>query len=194
MFDKACKFLRERGVYLSPQDLGHIQPLTRCKVVPKHTIIMHQGKPVTKLYFLNSGIVHLFRTHQGIDHTLGIVSSNEFVSTPLYLLNGQPSSCALETLTEVEVLEWGKPQVEEIKRLVPKAYDMELVLMDRVLNWVQDHQIDAHCLTAEERYHKIMQQQPEILNTIPLKYVASLLGIHQDSLSRIRKQYGQKMA
>jgi hypothetical protein len=71
-------------------------------------------------------------------------------------------------------------------------HKMEMAIMDRLLNWIQDGQIDAICMTAEERYHKILEQQPELIREIPLKYIASLLGIHQDSLSRIRKSLGQK--
>lgn len=155
-------------------------------------MIMEQGKVVKTLYFLNKGIARLYRIQGGIDYTLGIISVNDFLSTPLYLQSGQLSPCALESLTEIDVLVWDRPTVEEMKRQIPRMYEMELAIMDRLLNWIQDSQIDAVCMTAEERYQKIMVEQPEVIQQVPLKYIASLLGIHQDSLSRIRKTLGQK--
>jgi CRP/FNR family transcriptional regulator, anaerobic regulatory protein len=43
-------------------------------------------------------------------------------------------------------------------------------------------------LNAEQRYIKLLEQQPEILQNIPIQYIASYLGIKPQSLSRIRRQ------
>lgn len=153
---------------------------------------MEQGKVVNTLYFLNDGIARLYRVEQGVDYTLGIVSTNYFLSTPLYLQSGQLSTCALESLTEIDVLVWDKANALLLKQALPKLYDLELAIMDRLLTWLQDNQIDAVCMTAEERYQKILDTQPEIIRRVPLKYIASLLAIHQDSLSRIRKTFSQR--
>jgi CRP-like cAMP-binding protein len=42
--------------------------------------------------------------------------------------------------------------------------------------------------TAEERYKQLLTESPEIIQRVPLKYIASYLGITQVSLSRIRAQ------
>ncbi len=44
--------------------------------------------------------------------------------------------------------------------------------------------------TAEERYMLLLKKSPAILQRVPLKYIASYLGITQVSLSRIRAQKG----
>lgn len=192
LYDKLLQFTKNRGFTFNIDECNMVRSFTSYKKVKAHSILMEQGKPVKKFYFLNSGIVRLFRVHNGVDYTLGIVSTNDFVSTLLYLANGSPSSCALETLTETELLEWGKAEVTAIKSQLNRAQELEMAIIDRLLNWLQDHQIDAVCLTAEERYQKLMEQQPEVIRTIPLKYIASYLGIHQDSLSRIRKIVSRK--
>jgi|SRR5690606_11378343 CRP-like cAMP-binding protein len=192
MFTKVCSYLADRGIFLSSTDVSMISSVTHQRNIHKHSIIMQQGKVVKKLFFLNKGIVRLFKIHEGNDYTLGFVSEKDFMSTPLYLLNEEPSSCALEALTDIEVLEWTKADVQAIKQKVPKAYEIEQAVMHRLLTWLQGTQVDSICLTAEERYHKLLREQPELLQNIPLKYIASYLAIHQDSLSRIRKQVAQR--
>ena len=191
-FKKVCDYAQRRGVLFTRTEFNTIRSHTTQELLPPRTVIMEQGKVVKTLYFLNSGIARLYRLHNGVDYTLGIVSVNDFLSTPLYLLNRELSSCALESLTEIDVFIWDRQTVEIMKQQIPRMYDMELAIMDRLLNWIQDSQIDAVCMTAEERYQKIMVEQPEVIQQVPLKYIASLLGIHQDSLSRIRKTLGQK--
>jgi len=43
-------------------------------------------------------------------------------------------------------------------------------------------------LTAEQRYLKLLEEQPEVLQNVPMQYIASFLGMNPKSLSRIRKQ------
>lgn len=42
--------------------------------------------------------------------------------------------------------------------------------------------------TAEQRYLNLFTEQPELIKEIPLKYIASYIGITQQALSRIRKR------
>jgi CRP-like cAMP-binding protein len=48
--------------------------------------------------------------------------------------------------------------------------------------------------TAEERYIDLIDTSPEIFQHVPLKYIASYLGITDSSLSRIRKEFSKKQA
>jgi len=42
--------------------------------------------------------------------------------------------------------------------------------------------------SAEERYKNLIESTPDIIKRVPLKYIASFLGITQVSLSRIRSK------
>jgi hypothetical protein len=48
---------------------------------------------------------------------------------------------------------------------------------------------DLAALSAEQRYKKLMEQAPILLQNIPLQYIASYLGIKPESLSRIRRNF-----
>jgi hypothetical protein len=40
--------------------------------------------------------------------------------------------------------------------------------------------------TAQQHSHKLLEEQPEILNIVPLQFIASYIGVTQETLSRIR--------
>jgi CRP-like cAMP-binding protein len=46
--------------------------------------------------------------------------------------------------------------------------------------------------TAEERYVRLLESNPEIFQHAPLKHIATYLGITDSSLSRIRKEFSKK--
>ena len=55
----------------------------------------------------------------------------------------------------------------------------------------QRQQIDLLTLSAEERYHQLMQERPALINRISIKHIASYLGIAPESMSRIRGKFGK---
>ena len=47
-------------------------------------------------------------------------------------------------------------------------------------------------LTPEERYIDLLQNNPEMINKIPVGMIASYLGVSKQSLSRIRRRLTNK--
>lgn len=186
-FEPVLQWLKERNIQLNQQQLDLIRDNTIVRTAKPKETLMGQDHVVEKFYFLNSGIIRLYRIHEGDDHTLGLVNSHEFLAAPQLVLSKEVSTCGIETLTDVDLLEWDGNAFMKIKQLIPEVYTIELALMARLLNWVQQNQIEMICFPAEKRYQLMMERQPEVVLNIPLKYIASYLGIHTDSLSRIRK-------
>jgi CRP-like cAMP-binding protein len=67
----------------------------------------------------------------------------------------------------------------EVERLIRKITEMAYVETVNRIESIQFH-------TAEERYNDLVKKAPDLLKRVPLKYIASFLGITQVSLSRIR--------
>ena len=59
--------------------------------------------------------------------------------------------------------------------------------MEHQIFLIDDYRIDLLTLSAEERYHKMLQNEPVLLQKIPLNYLATFLGISLRNMSRIRK-------
>jgi hypothetical protein len=62
------------------------------------------------------------------------------------------------------------------------------VIFEQSVATTQIRANDFATLTAELRYKKLIDNQPEIIQHVPIQYIASYLGIKPQSLSRIRKQ------
>ena len=57
-----------------------------------------------------------------------------------------------------------------------------------IISQNQQRTTDFITLSAEKRYLKLMKEQPEIIQNVPIQYIASYIGIKPESLSRIRKK------
>jgi ribosomal protein L10 len=66
--------------------------------------------------------------------------------------------------------------------------NFSLIIFEQAMANTNIRANDLATLTAELRYKKLLQEQPEIIQNVPVQYIASYLGIKPQSLSRIRKQ------
>jgi CRP-like cAMP-binding protein len=193
MYQALKKWLSSYNITTTEADKKILKDHTRQIFIPRNTVIMKQGKPVERLFFLNDGIVRLYRIQNKTDKTIDFISWNEFVSTAVYVFNKVPSPCALETLTDVNALYWEEDDLLAIKEKTTCGKQIEEKLLDKLLTWNQDREIEIMTLTPEERYLKLIDTQPDVVRDVPIKIIASYLGIHQDSLSRIRKKLSKKI-
>jgi CRP-like cAMP-binding protein len=70
-------------------------------------------------------------------------------------------------------------QYHEVERVVRIAYEKYYIRLE-------ERFINSHFTSAKERYENLLHESPHILERVPLGYIASYLGITQETLSRIR--------
>jgi CRP-like cAMP-binding protein len=157
------------------------------KTLKAGEIITAYGKIETKAYFLESGCVQISVMHLEVERILDFVFENNFFASYTSLLTQTPSDAQLTTLTkvEVEVIDY-----EDLK----KAYNHSLlanqlgrIVTESIYVKLIKRGKDLLTKTAEQRYLELLDEKPEIISVMPIHKIAKYLGIHPESLSRIRK-------
>lgn len=171
---------------LSPAALDAILTITSELSVPKGTVVQAIGKSCKNLYFINQGSLRIFYYKDGIDITESFEFENSFVARGESLLTMKPSTKGIETIEDTELMVIYTPALYalfekwvEIERVFSKIIELAYIQLINRMESIQFH-------TANERYKMLMAENPMALQRIPLKYIASYLGITQVSLSRIR--------
>ena len=102
--------------------------------------------------------------------------------------SGTPGSTYIQMLEDSEVLVIPKEKWQDLEREIPKLQQWYAVKLTRhasaLTKWVED----LRTLTPEERYLNLSKDQPQVLQRVPLHYVAAFLNIEPQSLSRMRKR------
>lgn len=192
MLNQLIQWFNDNKIFATKDELDLLQQHTSHTIIPKNTIIMHQGRPVEKLYFINSGLARLYRRQADGDTTIAFIKNDEFASTIIYLLNQVPSPCAIETCTDIDLLYWERDEILYLKEYTSLGSKLEDTLMEILLRWIQDREVDKLSLDPKQRFIKLLNTMPVGLQEVPAKHIASYLGIHSDSLSRIRKRLSKK--
>lgn len=161
--------------------------LTR-KEYPAGEILLESGKICRKLYFIEEGLLRFFVFKDGVD-------VSKFFTEPPYCFTSQksftdeiPSNDNIETLEDSIIWEMSKSDAFDLFRysswseFVRKLIQEVQFNTEQILEAIQNQ-------TAEDRYIRMIEERDPLLARVPLKHIASWLGIAPQSLSRIRRKY-----
>jgi CRP-like cAMP-binding protein len=163
-----------------------VQEISKVISLKKNDELQPMGHTCKTVYFINKGIARIHYFKDGNDITESFAFKNQVIARIESLFTGKPSRKAIQILEDAEIVAIDATKLfklydkyPEIERLFKKIFERSYVDLVNRIEGIQFH-------SAEERYKALINDAPEVLKKIPLKYIASYLGITQVSLSRIR--------
>jgi len=153
---------------------------------PKGHILSEEGKIERYLYFLAKGLVRAYTIRNGEEVTFWFGMEGSIVCSMRNYIEKKPS---YETIDLLENSLFYRVLAEDIESLYEQNIEWanwgRKYIEHEVIN-VENRLIEQQFLSATERYHSLIKNNPLILQRVPLGIIASYLGITQVSLSRIR--------
>ncbi len=178
-----------KTVILTANDVQLCSQFFETVLISKNTILEEQDKIPAYLYFISSGFVRLFyRDENGDEITTNLSSNNAFIASFMSLIHQKKAKENVECITECEIV---KIHRNNLLALIDKSENFKqfsLIIFEHAITYTENRANDLATLSAEQRYKKLMENQPKILQNVPIQYIASFLGMKPESLSRIRKQ------
>src|SRR5574344_1684487 len=178
--------LARRYRTLTPEELDTMERLLVPMRYSKGDIILKEGETCKYIYFITKGLVRQFYFKNGREVTEYLTYENNIVMCIESLFKEQPTRLQIEALEQTVIYGLPRKQLEDeafkninIEILYRKILEESLIIS-------QIHADLVRFETAQERYRRLMQLQPELFLRAPLVYIASYLQMTPETLSRVR--------
>jgi len=112
---------------------------------------------------------------------------NEWVTQYQSFISRTKASLNIKACEQTTIFRISYDKLIELYETVPRMESVVRKLLEKVFIQMVQRTEDFQTLKAEERYEKLMLENPSILQRVPQYYIASYLGTAPQSLSRIRK-------
>lgn len=171
---------------LSREQIHELADILVCRKFKKGERILDEGEVCRSMLYLEKGLTRQFYFKYDKDLTEHIAYEGGGVICLESYLKEEPTRLMIEALEPT--IAWDIPK-DKIEQLALK--DAEIGVWYRKLFEASliESQVKADMLRfepAHERYNKLLQLHPEILKRAPLVYIASLLQMTPETLSRVR--------
>lgn len=170
-------------------DQDYCRQLFEPVYAPKNTLLETEGTVHKYHNFVVSGFIRNYHLdHEQREVTVDINDGPRFFTSYNHFINQTIANENLHCITDCKLLRISRENVSKAAGLGITSQEYSEKILQYYLESSKQRIIDLTTLTAKERYLKLMDKHPNIIQNVPLIYIASYLGINPGSLSRIRQE------
>jgi CRP-like cAMP-binding protein len=156
--------------------------------VPKDHFLLREHAVSDYIYFIEKGVARIYYYKNGKEITEWLALDEQFFLSITSFFERVPSHLIIQVIEPSRV--YGIHH-NDFMSLADKYHDVERLLRKMVTGSLILSQIRMDSIqfeSAQQRYHRLLNDSPKIVQRVPLTYIASFLGITLETLSRIRSQ------
>lgn len=188
MHDKLLQYIHS-NYHFSPKEIEMVQQYFEPVSFSKNTVIEETGKVPNYLYYIVSGYLRLFYMDEnGNEVTTHINCPPGFFTSYSHFISRTVSDHNVECITACELLRITKENLDLLVNESQAMKDFSISVFQHSITYNENRSRELSALNAEQRYLKLLKDYPEIIQHVPIQYIASFLGMKPESLSRIRRK------
>lgn len=163
------------------------------KTYKKNDFITREGQIEKYAYALRSGCVKVIYPHHDATFIIGFWFKGDMFSSLVSFLEQSPSRTSIIAMTDVEVERVDYSQIQKYFKQYHMVSEVGRKLIEHQFILKANKELEILSKTAEERYIDLIEQSGHLILDQPVKEIACFLGIHPESLSRIRRRIRQQL-
>lgn len=177
---------------LSDELIDFMISKTTFRKVPKGKLLLKPGEYCKDYYFIHKGILRSFIKYGSKEITIWINPEGEITTAIRTMAGAKTSEEYLQVIENAELVVIPHESMAEMYDRFPEMNRVGRMLLEQYYAESEERVFIARIPNAAARYQHFIQSRPELLNRIPLKYIASYLGITLETLSRLRAKKSRK--
>lgn len=187
MFDVLIAHIEEK-VSLSEKDKELLHHFFVPKKLRKKQYLLQEGDVCKNLAFISKGLLRTYNVDDKGDEHMSVFGwEGWWLSDFNSFLTGEPGIFNIDAIENSEVLLLSRTKYEEITLAIPIMDRYFRILYQNSIVTKERRLMSSITDTAEEKYLRLKESTPEIIERIPQNLIASYLGLVPETLSRIKK-------
>jgi CRP-like cAMP-binding protein len=176
-----------RFAQLSPVEIEALIERVHPYKLEKNNFFVEEGKIANHIAYVRKGYLRISYNNNGDDITRDISSVHSFFTALASFITKMPSFEIVSSITDCELLLISR---EDLNYLYQHFNTWQMIgrrVVEEMFVRSQHRIYSLLTVSAEERYIKLIKEKPDMLQNVPLQFIASYLGITSQSLSRLRR-------
>ena len=173
-------------VDLNPAELDVLSKLLQIRHFEKKVQLVSIGEHEQFINFVHKGVIRKFFYRDKEEVITQIAKENDLICSSVSFLSGVPSDYIVETIETSTVVSLSRDNMEQLYAMGPKMERMgRLIIIDWLIrkeNW----EFSRVQLGPKARFLEFIGSNPNLLQRVPQKYLASYLNIKPETFSRYK--------
>ena len=154
--------------------------------LPKGFRMLEAGKVETDIYFIRHGLARAFIPGDGEEITFWLGKEGDALFSLKSYTDSLPGYETIELMEDSDLYRLKRDALQLLFKEDIEIANWGRRFAEREFQQAERRLIPFLHTTASERYARLLEESPDLLQRLPLEHLASWLGITPVSLSRIR--------
>ncbi len=169
--------------------IERIRELTHIVTYPKKAYLLRDGQVCDKACMVVKGLARAYYINEDRDITSRFMDEGFIITSWISYYQQQPGDEFIEAIEDTTLACIRYSDIQQLYKEYPlfnivgrKQTEYSLYTSELRTRMLRKH-------TAEEKYAFFLNQHPDLMNRVPLKHIATYLGMNEETLSRIRSKF-----
>lgn len=181
------KYLQQFPHY-TPSVFENALPFLSEKTIKSGDYLLQQGKISRNIAFIESGLFRLFYLNDGKEVTNCFCRENTITTSYKSLITQQESDMSIQAIEESKLIILSYESLQKLFKKDLFWQQIGRLVAENEFIISESHNRFLKDLSATDRYLQILNNDKELLQRVPLNYLATYLQIAPETLSRIRNK------
>jgi len=171
---------------ISEQAINYIMENLKEIEIPKKEFILKEGRICYNIYFVKKGLLRCYYIKDDKEISAWFMKETDIIFSVESFLNQVPSRENIQAIEDCTLYFIEYAELQYLYHQCAEFNFVGRVLTEKYYQLSEERLYSLRMQKAAERYNFIMNHFPQIILRVPSKYIASYLGITEETLSRIR--------
>ncbi len=154
----------------------------------RNQLVFQPGNKTNKILFLKIGLLRGYKLIDGKDYTHHFYLADWFATDFHSFLTEEPSQIYIKAVEDSTYLEFQKKDLLNLYRTSHELETLGRIMAEKAYLATVEKLANMQLNNLAEKYRFLMKSSPDLIQRVPQKYIASYLGVSEQSLSRIKQQ------
>ena len=171
-------------------DLSSVGQLFTNTTLKKNEYLLKMDQFAQSIHFVKSGYLRVYAYSESGEKEITQWISNHgmFITDLSSFIFGTPSRWNIQALSDCELYTISREDYQSISNLVQNWAELEKLFIAKCFVTLENRVFGQLSMTAEEKVKNLLEVNPDIFLQVPLQYIASMLGMTPETLSRVRRK------
>jgi CRP-like cAMP-binding protein len=159
------------------------------RTIQKKEVILKAGEICSHINYVENGVLRAYYSDQQGNENIIMFAIHDWWITDMYsFATRNVALFHIDALEESSIIQLDKKDLDDLYQSVPKFERFFRIIIQNAYIREQLRIVENLSLSASQRYENFINKYPKFVEQIPLKQIASYLGITPEFLSVIRKK------
>ncbi|PEN13043.1 hypothetical protein CRI94_10330 [Longibacter salinarum] len=173
---------------LTAADWTQVKRLVSPRKLSVGESLVREGHAGHRVAYIYRGAVVYYTLRDGERNVLGFDFEDSFAGDFRSFFDEVPATKTVTALENCEVLVLTRAHFDELAEANRDFRSVRSRMAEELFRGAETRAVEMQSFSAEERYRRLLDRSPHLLQRVPLYLLASYIGVTPEALSRIRQR------